>query len=414
MLARTLILILSSLLLSSCGLMNSGNDFKTNTWEQLWVDGVEALAQARLSDAQNFLRQAERTMAGDPLRRGITLNRLGDTLLGMNLKEEAEKNYRDAVGALDGDGGVLATKEEVSSLSALAMLLVEKGDYKEAEEILKHALALAQKASGNDLDHVKDKQLQFDYANSLKTLGLVYEKTDRAPEAPREYLKASRFMPEPLLQNNATPLLLKVLASQRTQRARTFTTEEKNVNEMIDQWTPLQERAEHAVEQGDFESALPTLRKAYRIARTVNPVNDQSMDSLTVLLKVLNKTGSFSESERLIAENFSHMKANPPTKSIDNALGQMGNTYMCQHNYPQAERMINLRLHKRKILRGPENVHVAETLNDLGKLYMQMGNYPKAQESLNEALKILSVNDRLDDQLAHVVKDELAAIRAHK
>jgi tetratricopeptide (TPR) repeat protein len=397
-------------------------DFRTSIWEELWLDGTDALADKRFVDARRILELAAREARGanSNMRLGVTLDRLAEAYAESEMSVEAEKTYEEAIAVFDRslkedkDDATekIVRKEQIGTLSALAQILIEKKKYKAAEQLLAQAVTSAQLLGGNDMQDTRDKQLVMDYGSCLQKLGTIYEITNRSEDAQKVYVKATRFMSELTLKEGDSSMMKDTLGSQKAPGSQMSNEEIARQNEMIRKWTALHEAASQAYDAADHRGARENYFKAYELARAYKPTCDQAMDSLTQLIKMLNKSHQYAASEQLIASNLSLIETSSATKPMDNALGEMSRTYLHQRKWQQAEKLLKIRVKFRETIRGANNFHVAETLYELANVYAELGDKMQAEFFYRKALKILIYNGITDNSLNGKIEMRLTMLKS--
>lgn len=411
----TVALLFAPVALAGCGSMDTG--FRMKTWEQMWLDGCDALNESRLNEARQLLEQAvpEARALGDDMRLGITLNRLGDAYRKSGMDPEAEKTYAESVEALQ-RGAKNSTgsdetlyKELANSLSALGQIQLSRQKLKDAETSLQDAIKQAEKIGGANMERTSDKLLVKDYATSLKSLAIIYENSNRMSEAESTYLKAFRF--DLAAASDKTILHSKAFDKARSAAAGISVKEETKLNDMIRRWTPLMDAGNRACDEMNWEEAEKNFKAAFDLARSMNQTGTQSIDSLTQLIKTQLKSRKLDEAEKLTEAYFPLIEKAKASKPIDNVLGEMSRTYIRQRKLPQAEKIIAHRVKVRQEVRGPGNTHVAETLYDLGLIYIEEGKKPQAQLVLQKAAQICKENGVSEDKLGVKIREHLDLLK---
>ncbi len=413
-------LAIFALTIYGCKNTSFDTEFQQRTWEQLWLDGCDAIADLRLNDARRAFQDAEQQArllgAADP-RLGFTLRRLGDAYALSDMLEDAESAYQRAVEVLRANlsrhSDELVDKELVDSLTSLGELQLRKRKFKEAEATFNQAIREAEHIGGSNMERNDDRLLEISFASALKGLGLVYSYTNRSMEAEAAYSRALRFDVAGSISVNAESgpeAFVKAVDKLRVARAAMTIEEEKRASEIISNWTPVQDAGVRAGSEHNYALAEENFSKAFEIGRQIRLTAPQAMDSLTELLKVLIKQRKYSRAEQLSSACLSKIisDTNPPNKQTDNALGEMAKSYLVQDKFRQAIPYVECRLKLRQKLRGPNNFHVAETLYDLGVLYQKVGAFPEAELVFNKALQILKDNNMLAHELAQDIKNHLA------
>jgi len=397
-------------------------DFKNSIWEELWLEGMDALAEDRLVDARRILESAVKEARGaarNKLRLAITLDRLGDAYNESGMVQEAAKNYREALETLDQSivedksaaNEKIALKEQVGTLNSLARILVDENKFVQAEKLLEQAVTSATRIGGTNMGFTKDKLLIMDYGACLQSLGNVYERTGREKDAENYYVKASHFMSEFSIKNDSSSLF-KATIERESAKGSTMTADDMSrSNAMIRLWSPLQQEANLALNQSDVKTAEAKFLAAYEVACKYKPASDQALESLSQLLRLYCKTHKFEQAEVLISKNFELLEKAPPSKPMDNVFGEMFKVYKNQGKWREAEKVMRSRVKMRETLRGPNNFHVAESLYDLGQSLTEQQRNPEAEFVLRKGLKILEFNGMGDHDLISKINARLELIK---
>lgn len=395
-------------------------DFKTSMWEELWLEGTDALEEKRYVDARRILEQATKEVRGthNNMRLGVSLDRLADAYIASDMDREAQKSYEEAIDVFDqsikNDRNVatekIARREQIGSLSSLAQLLVKKKKFQAAEKLIERAMANAQLLGGTSMKDTNDKLLVMDFGTCLRTLGKIYESTNRESEALTTYMKASEYMADLNVGEGDSDLLQKVVQNREAEGSQMSGDEIRQLNALIQKWTPLQDEGKRLYQEGKLADARDNFEKAYVLARAFQPTCVPAMDSLTQLLKVRNKLREFDEAEKLVAANLPIIEKSPPTKSMDNALGEMAKVFMHQRQWHESEKLLRLRVKFREAIRGDNNFHVAETLYELAVVYLESNNLTQAEFCLRKAQKILDYNNISDKTLNTRIATALARL----
>jgi tetratricopeptide (TPR) repeat protein len=409
--------------LQGCSADLSGKDYKASVWEQQWLDGTDALSEGRLVDARRLLESAvnEARSGGRAMRVAITLDRLGDSYMASQMIKEAEKSYTESLALFEKAikketsdiNQKIVMKEQIGTMSALAGIWLLDRKYKKAEKLLDQAVGIAKLLGVNDLKNTKDKLVVKDLGSCLQKLGFAYEAEGRTTDAEQTYFKASKLMPDLVMKDDSSSQFHSAVEKNDGDDPST-TKESKKLNEMIKRWSPVFQSAETALAKNLTAQAQMQFRRAYQMSREVDPASEPAIDSLTQLMRVTNKLGQYPETERLFNENKKELFDNAPTKQVDNALGQAAKTYIRQHKWGDAERILVRRVKVREILRGPTNFHVAETLSELGSVYVEMHQISQAELVLKRALKIVEDSDQMNTDLAANLSLRLSTLKQNE
>ncbi len=385
------------------------------------MDAIDAQKENRLIDARRLLESAvkESEQSKGWLRIGVTYDRLGDVYLASNMRREAESAYQSALSAFsaykDTNKSVanerLVIKEVVGISRSLSPLLIEGKHFKDAEKLIAEAIQSAERLGGPEMRKSTDPLLVIDYAENIRCLGLLYERTNRYTEAERCYLKAARFLPALLVKDRESRLLHNIVILEHDKSAGKSLEQTQKLNNLVRYWSPVYESGFEAIEKQDLATARDRFREAYEMIKDADPYGHHTVDSLTQLLKVTNKLNQFQQSERLVVESFPGMLKAVPSKRIDNVLGEMAETCKRTKNWTMDEEILKHRIEVRKAIYGQDNIHVAEALNNLGELYSSTKRRTEAEDFYQKALKVLSEANLIDTDLASVVRRNINALK---
>lgn len=253
-----------------------------------------------------------------------------------------------------------------TSLSALALLYTEQGNYTQAEPLIKRALAIREKLSMGDLD----------VARSLRQLASLYQaqgKYDRV---------------EPLIQRSIT-ILEKVYGKENRDVARS-----------------LGNLALFYQEQGNYTQAELLYQRSLAIFAKLKAQEDSgAVVNLNLELKdidALNKAtvlsnlatlylaqGKYSPAESLLKNVLTIRENKPEPNSLDiaNSLNSLGALYRSQGELSQAEPFLKRALSLVES-RGKENIYSTFVLNNLALLYQAQGKYNQAEPLLQRTLAL--------------------------
>ncbi len=407
--------------LGACTTNLDDSYYQVGVWEQLWIDGVEAQKQKRMVESRRLLESAveEGEQSKSWLRVGVTYDRLGDVYCKSNMAEDAEKSYQKALMVFKTyiatnkslANEKLVLKEVVGTTKSLAPLLIEKKKFAEAEKLINYAIQGAERLGGTEMRVTSDRLLAMDYAENIRCLGLLYEKTNRFTEAERCYLRAARFMPDLLLKDRESRLLHTIVTLEHEKATGRTIDQTEKISKLVNSWSSVYDAGFEAVENQDLTTARERFSEAYLMLKGVDPFGNHTMESLTQLLKTMNRLQQFQDSEKLVLEIFPAIISASPSKPIDNVLGEMAKTCRRTRNWTKAEAILKHRLTVRRAIRGQNNIHVAETLNNLGDLYAANGRRAEAEFAYRKALKILTDCSLMDTDLANDVNQNIEALK---
>jgi len=328
------------------------------------------------------------------------------------------------------------SKSEPSQLTKDAILRLEKGDFRGAEELLMKCLAI-------DKEHLGP--LHPNTAKDLGNLGTLYIEMSRFAEAERLLLKSLQILKttgkdDPdvatYMQNlaglyeatfqytEAEPLYHEALAIQEKMlggsapdiattinnlgmlyhnigvygKAETLFLRAQKIFETAngledpDTAMVLSNLALLYCSTGRYSKAESTCRQALAIREKVHPpLHPAIAMSLNNLAELYRSTGRYGEAEKLLQralriQEEAHRTTYPDTASV---VGNLGLLYQNTGRYQESE-LLHLRsLEVLEAAFGPEHPVTATVHLNLGLLYHEMGRLAKAEEAFEHALKIV-------------------------
>lgn len=390
-------------------------------WEELWLDGTDALSDKRYVDARRALEAAVNEARGSSsnLRVGVSLDRLAHAYAESGMESEALKTWEEAIEVFnrslkqDKDNATerIVRKELIGSQNSLAATLILQKKYEAAEKVLNEAIQSAQLIGGADMKNTRDKRLVLDLGNCYQSLGTVYEAKNKTDDARRMYALASRNMAGLNLDAPDSKLLQSAVTGYGATASDLSGEDIARLNQMVRKWLPEHEAGGAANQINETEKAAEHYRKAFDIARQYKFSSEQSLSSLTQLLKVLNRSRNEAQSENLIRRYLPEIEKAEASKQLDNVLGEMTKTYVRQSKWAQAELILKQRLKVRESVRGPNNYHVGETLYDLGCVYLALNNLTQAEFCLRKAQKIMEYSGTTDNAMNSKIAVKLTELQ---
>jgi tetratricopeptide (TPR) repeat protein len=140
----------------------------------------------RLQDARKVVETAleleKEEGNSSPVDRAMTLNALGAINKAMYEFDDADKNYREAIDILDGQGDTPQSSSALcDALDNYGDFLLLQSEYEKAEPIFKRAIAMCEKSRGKNHSST---------AGSLVDMGILYKNQGKLTEAEESLKRA--------------------------------------------------------------------------------------------------------------------------------------------------------------------------------------------------------------------------------
>jgi serine/threonine-protein kinase len=292
-----------------------------------------------------------RSFADQPEIGAAIRNTIGSTYAGLGRLEEAERWLREA----------LRTRQEIlgrehpdvaATITDLAGLLMEKGEYGTAEQLSREALAMRRRLLGNE---------SVEVAASLTNLGeILFQQSlyDAAEAQLRESLAIRR----------------KLLGDQSIQVAESL-----NDLAMVLEY------------RGDIAGAEPLFRESLAIRRTAlgdeHPIVGQARGNLAGLLET---KGDYDSAERLYREALAAARAafDDTHPGVGLALNNLGAFLSTKGDFDGAAALYRQSLAIQRTALGDEHPVTAEGLNNLAMVLPKKGDLASAEPLYREALNV--------------------------
>ena len=312
--------------------------------------GKTLLKLARYPEAEKHLRAGE-SLAGTDGERAAALNNLATLLQATNRAKEAEPLIRQAL-ALDEKSYGKDDPRVAIRLSNLASLLQETNRMAEAEPLLRRALAINEASYGNQ--HPRMSLV-------LNNLALLLETTNRPAEA--------------------EPLLRRALAMDEAK----FGPNDPNVALRLHNLAHLLQETNRMAE------AEPLLRRALAINEAVygrrHPSVAQGLNNLAELLEATNR---MKEAESMMKEAIAIDEAcygkDHPQVAI--GLNNLGSLFQATDRLAEAEPLMRRALQIQETSYGKDHPNVAVCLNNLAQVLEATDRLPEAESLTRRALAI--------------------------
>lgn len=273
-----------------------------------------------------------------------TASFLGQSLYKQGKYQESAKAYRKAAAQRPDDPAIM---------NNLALSLTDAGSYAEAEPLYKRALAIREKALGDD---------HPDVANSLNGLAMLY-------------LNQGKYAEAELLLKRALTIREKALGPDHSDVA-----------------TSLNNLALLYHNQGKYAEAEPLYKRALTISEKALGLNhpDMATDFNNLAGLYLNQ-GKYADAEPLYkrALAIDEKALGPNHPDVANSLNNLAALYCDQGKYAEAEPLFKRAVAIDEKALGPNHPDVATDINNLAVLYYKQGKYTDAEPFYKRALTIL-------------------------
>ena len=308
--------------------------------------------------------------------------------------------------------------EAARLLRRTGVYLYERGQYAEAEQLLRRALVLREQTlEGNDPE----------IAESLTDLGILYyiqSKFDRAESLLVKALSISEQAPDPNHPGVAESLMGQAwvyktqgkfeLAEPLLQRAleireHHYGTIHVDVAEILNELGVLYN------DQRRFELAEQFYRRALTIFEQVlEPDHPFIAGSLNNLAVCYRKQGKFEQVELLFQQALTLLEQvkGPDHPDVATGLNNLARTYADQSKLEQAEPLFQRALILREHAFGADHPKVATTLHGLAKLFHAQGKCAEAAELFQRTLAIREESlGPLHPEVASALRDYARVLR---
>lgn len=241
--------------------------------------------------------------------------------------------------------------DEWDKLNKESLELIRAGQYDAAAAAALKAVAIAQKALG---------QNHIDVAKSLNNLALAYYNKGEYSKA-EPLLKRSLAISQEALGKH--PLVVSILG---------------NLAEVY--------RA-----QGDYASAEPLLKLSLEIREEkLGPEHPDVALSLNNLAGLLESKKDYAKAAQLFKRSLAigEKTLGPNHPDVAISLNNLAGIYETQGDYTKAESLYKRSLAIKETVFGPNHPNVAKGLNNLAFIYYSQGNYAKAEPLYKRSLAI--------------------------
>jgi tetratricopeptide (TPR) repeat protein len=333
------------------GLTSKDLDAAIREWGTKTIDPYEAGLAAlyarnynkATSDLQDSLKQREEKLAADQKGVADAAFFLGSSLYGQGKYRESAAAYKRCLQIRAGDPAVL---------NNTALSLLEAGDYTEAEQFFRRALATWQNTLGSQHPYV---------ALALNNLAVVIEEEG-------DYAKAEQIFRQALAM-----------------RQKVLPPDDPGLAASLDGLASVLEA------EGEYAAAEPLYRQALAIeTKAFGPDSLSAAYSMEALGNVLEDEDKYPEAEKLLRQALAiETKAlGPEHPSVGEMLNDLADVLSDEENYAEAEAKYRQSLEIKTKTLGPEHPYVAQNLNDLGELLADQGKSVEAELFYRKALAI--------------------------
>jgi serine/threonine protein kinase/Tfp pilus assembly protein PilF len=351
-------------------------------------------AKGNLVTAREILDTGARKIAfdlrGQPEVQGALTDTMGVVYQSLGLFDRAEELLRTALALRRRTSGDLGA-ETASTLYHLAELLRLRGRFAEAGILHRRALAIRQQ---------RFRSNHPDIAESLNGLGLLALGESRYDDAERCFRGAFAIWEKarnPLAMtalshlallyreqgeyDRALPLFEQALAWQERELGPEHSDLDANLNNLADIYRNL----------GQYAKAEALLKRVLAVnERIMGSDHPHVATSLNNLAIVYRAEGRYAEAEALYARCLAidESMRGPESPDVATSLNNLAVAYREDHKYAQAEPLFLRSLKIREKVLGPFHPHVAGTLNNLALLYAAEGENTRAEPLFTRSLAI--------------------------
>jgi serine/threonine protein kinase/tetratricopeptide (TPR) repeat protein len=293
--------------------------------------------------------KTETELKDEPEVRATLMDTMGRVYLNLGLYDKALPLLQEALKvrkAVLGNDHLDVAK----SLSNLAELLRDRGDFTSAEALYREALAVRRKLLGNE---------HPDVATNVVALAVVFDDEGNYPGAEALY-------------REALAMQRKLLGNEHTDVARTL----NNLANVLDA-------------EGDFAGAETLYRETLTMLRKFFGNEHPAVAiALSNLANTLDDQGDYAGSEALNKEALAMRRKilGNEHPSVAENLANLGNALLDKGDTKGAEPLEREALAMRRKLLGSEHPDVAESLVNLANVLLDKGDYAGAEKLYREAL----------------------------
>jgi tetratricopeptide (TPR) repeat protein len=345
------------------------------------------------------------------------------------------------------------------SLQERALELFDRGDYADAEPLVRRALEIRETILGpehqdvmfsmNNLGNinwrlgryaeaeslhqrvlvVRERTLSSDdplIATTLNNLGLVYWNQGRYADAERAYGRSLAIRERALgPSDQLVASVLNNLALVYRNEGRYADAETLNKRSLAILETALSPEAPQVALRlsnlgdlytisGRYREAEPVLRRALAITeKALTPQHPQMAGILNTLGNLYQEQGRYAEAEPVYRLALAIREKTFPAEHplVATSLTNLGLVYASQGRYAEAESLYRRSLGIREKTLSPEHPDVALGLNMLGSLYEDQGRYAQAESLYRRSLAISEKSLSPEHEWVAASLNNLATIR---
>jgi tetratricopeptide (TPR) repeat protein len=346
-------------------------------WQQLVAKGDAAISQQSLSQAEDYYRQALKTVRENSHSNQDLVecqNKLANALSLQDKIEESEALYRRSLRQLERQYGS-ESPEVVPTLFSLGSIYESEGD-------VSSAMALYERAFKINEAHYGPYSPEF--AKSLHRLGRASYRAGQPEKAEQRYKQA-----------------LSILEQQAGLGAS------KQLEELLSDYSDLLRKKDTIDKDliSDYQNEV--LKDTVNTQKPVAGVPTSDFQQQMSLRSSTGTQEQFNEDQRVRLRGeifpFSNASLAPVYNTMSNAFNQQSRF---QQGEPLYKRMIAIDV---KAL-GPDHPSVADDLSNLALLYISQQKYADAEPLLRRALAIYEKAYGKDNMIAIRTRASLASI----
>ncbi len=286
----------------------------------------------------------------------------------------------------------VVNRDALNTLSQMAEVYREQGDYRAAREILSGVIQTALQIG------------EMDVANTARSyLGRVFnnegdlEKAQAVTEEVLDYL-LSHALDQPLGIYN-TLLELGAIYQRQGRLAEAEETFQEALQGLMDVAGPSHPSTLVALNNlgqiyeatGLYDEAEPILKQALdSLEQTLGPDNPQTVRARNNLALLFESQGNFREAEPLYKRNIEILSSTrgddyTDTIAVRNNLAFL---YMLMEDFDRSARMFETVLEQWSVLFGEDHQFTLKALNNLGRIYRKLGRLEESEQRIARALEL--------------------------
>jgi len=284
-----------------------------------------------------------------------------------------------------------ASESVAETLSQIALMYADKGDFERAEPLYLRALDISLKVQGAESPSVASRLNNLavlyyekgDYARAeplyLRALNISVKVQGADPEVAQVLNNLGRLYSAKGDYTRAEPLFRRALAIQE----RALGPQDRDIA------TTLNHLAALYMAKGDSD-AIVFLSRAVAILEKLDPQHPDFAETLFNLGVLLYQRGDYAHAEPLYLRSLAIQEKafGPEHLRVATTLSNLANLYCAKGDYARAEPLYLRALAIRVRTVGPEHPSVAMVFGDLSAYYLAKGDYPRAVQNCQRWLEI--------------------------